>query len=108
MDPVKYDSHLVSGLNSSVFLCSVCGPQHPKGDIMLLWTILTQAIATLGSGFACVAGFEHCHSIAITKDGLCGLLGLPNVIFLLLGISQQGTVLSRGFVIGYFMDTGPN
>ena len=51
---------------------------------MLLWMILIQAIATLGSIFACVAGFEHCHSIAIAKDVLGALFGLPSLIFLLL------------------------
>ena len=54
---------------------------------MFFWTIFTQAIATLGSRFTCVAGLQHILSIAITKDGLCALSGLPYVIFLLLLLS---------------------
>lgn len=68
---------------------------------MLLWTILTQAIATLASRFACSAGFQHIHFIAITKDGLRGLFGLPYVVFLSLlpSGSLYGTILRRGFVM---------
>ena len=90
MDPVEYDSHLVSGIKLVRVSLLSMWTQYPKGDIMLVWTRLTQAITTLGSRFGSAAGFEHCHSIAITKDELCGLLGLPSVIFLLLGVLQQG------------------
>lgn len=70
--------------NLSVSACSVCVPQYPKRDIVLLWTIFRQAIARLDSRVAYVADFEHCQFIAITKNGLCALLDFPDVIVLLL------------------------
>ena len=97
-------------LHLSVSPCSLCVPQYPKRDIVLLWTTLTQAIARLGSSAACAAGLEHCQSIAITKNGLYALLGFSNMIIPVVArvaISLQRTILSSDLAINHFMDTGP-
>lgn len=94
---------LISSLasNSSVSLCSVCGPQYPKGDLMFLWTIITHAIATLGSRFTCAAGLQHIPSIAITKDGSYALFGLPYVIFL--SLLPSGSPYRGHFGVGLLL-----
>ena len=77
---------LVSSLVSisSVSPCSVCVPQYPEREIILLWTIFTQATARLGSRVAFAAGPEHFQFISTTKNGLRALLGLPDVMVMLL------------------------
>ena len=68
---------------------------------MLLWTISSQAIATLGLRSACAAGFKHRHPVAIAEDGLCALFGLPYVISCRYSHLDllQGTFLSSAFVM---------
>ena len=70
--------------NSSVSPCSVCVPQYPEREVVLHWTMFTQAIARLGSRVGCAAGSEHFQSISTTKNCLRTPLGLPNVMVLLL------------------------